>query len=138
MEQNEQEPPRHTVRARTILIADCDPWVQDPAVGVLKQAGFEVVAADDGISTVAAFKEHADEIVAVILDSHIAGDSGDEIFEDIRRVRPNIPVILMSGFTEQDIIGRFLGMGVVGFLKKPFGPRTLVQTVQRVLDRSVA
>ena len=125
-------------KGRTILVADCDAWAQDPVAGMLRWAGYEIVAANDGNSTLAAIQENADEIVAAILDSSIPGHSGDEIFEDIQRLRPNIPVIMMSGFAEQDVIGRFLGMGVVAFLKKPFGLRTLVDKMQRVLDRSVA
>lgn len=123
---------------KTVLVADCDPWAQDPVAGMLRWAGYEIVAANDAVSTRAAIEEHADEIVAVILDSNIPGGSGDEIFEDIQRVRPNIPVIMTSGSAEQDVIGRFLGMGVVAFLMKPFGLHTLVETVQRVLDRPVA
>jgi DNA-binding response OmpR family regulator len=138
LEHDVRERPRGPGKGTTILVADCDPWVQDPVAGFLRQAGYEIVKANDGLSTLAALEEHANEIVAVLMDSTIPGDSGDEIFEDIRRLRPNIPVIVMSGFTEQDVIGRFLGMGVVGFVKKPISPRALVATVQRVLDRFVA
>ncbi len=122
----------------TILVADYDPWVQDPVAGLLRQAGYEVLTANDGLDTVAVFVEHAEEIVAVLMDSHIPDDSGDKIFEELRRIRPNIPVIIMSGFTEQNVIGRFLRTGVVGFLKKPVRPRTLIQTVQKVLDHPAA
>jgi FixJ family two-component response regulator len=72
------------------------------------------------------------------MDSHIPDDSGDKIFEELRRIRPNIPVIIMSGFTEQNVIGRFMRTGVVGSLKKPVRPRTLIQTVQKVLDHPAA
>ena len=119
-------------------MSDYDPWVQDPVAGFLRQAGYEVLTASDGLDTVAVFLEHAEEIAAVLMDGNIPDDSGDEIFEELRRIRPDIPVIMMSGFTEQDVIGRYLGMGVVGFLKKPFGPRTLIKTVQRVFDQPAA
>ncbi len=138
MERDEPAHPNNAGQGRTILVSDYDPWVQDPVAGLLSQAGYEVLTANDGLDTVAVFEEHAEEIVAVLMDSHIPGDSGDEIFQELRRIRPNIPVIMMSGFAEQDVIGRFLGMGVVGFLKKPFGPRTLIKTLQRVLDQPAA
>jgi DNA-binding response OmpR family regulator len=135
---NDSARPRDPGSRPTILVSDYDPWTLDPVSGFLRQAGYEVLAASDSVDTVTVFEEHAEEIVAVLMDSNIPGESGEEIFEELRRVRPNIPVIMMSGFTEQDVIGRFLGMGVVGFLKKPIGPRALLQTVQRAVGRSVA
>jgi FixJ family two-component response regulator len=45
---------------------------------------------------------------------------------------------MMSGFAEEDVVGRFLGMGVVGFLKKPFGLLTLFQAVKKALDQPAA
>jgi two-component system cell cycle sensor histidine kinase/response regulator CckA len=138
MEGDEPKPTSKPKGRRALLVADSDPWIQDPVAGFLRQAGYEVLAASDGLDTVAVLEEHAEEIVAVLMDSNIPGDSGNEIFEDIRRIRPNIPIIMMSGFSDQDVMGRFLGMGVVGFLKKPFGPLTLFQVVQKVLDHPAA
>ena len=122
----------------TLLVADADPWVQDPIVWLLKLAQYEILAAEDGTDAVAIFEQHAERIAAVLLDYHLPGGRGAEIFEQLQRIRPGIPVIMMSGFTEEDVIGRFLGMGVVGFLKKPFGPLTLFQAVRKALDESVA
>ena len=138
MERDEPARQRDPEKGPTILVSDYDPWVQDPVAGLLRQAGYEVLTASDGLDTVAVFVEHAEEIVAVLMDDKIPGDCGDEIFEELRRIRPNIPVIIMSGFTEQDVIGRFLGMGVVGFLKKPFRPRTLFQAVQMAIKHPAA
>jgi CheY-like chemotaxis protein len=128
-------PPRGST---TVLVADNAQWVRDPIAGLLRQAGYETLTAADGRDAVAVFEEHAKEIEAVLLDCHLPGGPGDEIFEELRRIRPNIPVIMMSGFAEEDSIGRFLGMGVVGFLKKPFGPLTLFQAVKNALDQPAA
>ncbi len=122
----------------TVLVADPDLLATDPLVRLLRQADYDILTASDGLDTVAVFERHADEIVAVLMDKNIPGDCGDEIFDDLQRIRPNIPVIMMSGFTERDALGRFLGKGVVGILKKPFGPRTLIDTVRSVVDQSVA
>jgi FixJ family two-component response regulator len=84
------------------------------------------------------FREHADEIVAVLLDYHMPGGTGIDVFAQIQSIRPNIPVIMMSGFVEEEIIGQFLGMGVVGFLQKPFRRAILLDTVRKALDPSAA
>jgi len=127
-----------SARGKTLLVADADPWVQDPIVVLLRQAGYEILTANDGRDAVTIFEQNADEVVAVLLDCHMPGGSGEEVFEQLRRIRPNIPVVMMSGFAEQDVIGRFLGMGVVGFLRKPFGPLSLFQAVQKALDQPAA
>jgi DNA-binding response OmpR family regulator len=123
---------------RALLVADADPWIQDPIVWLLEQADYEILAAEDGRDAITLLERHTDEIVAVLLDSKLPGVRGEELFEKIQHLRHNIPVIMMSGFAEEDVIGRFLGMGVVGFLKKPFGPLTLFQAVRKALGRSVA
>jgi len=138
MERGQPKPPSDSRKRPTLLVADADPWVRDPIVGILRQAHYEILAASDGRDAVHLFKEYADEIVAVLLDCHMPGASGEEVFEQLHNIRPSIPVIMMSGFAEQDVIGRFMGMGVVGFLKKPFGPLTLFQTIRKVLDQSAA
>ena len=125
-------------KRRTLLVADADPWMLDPIVGILRQAHYEVLAASDGRNAVTVFEEHAEEIVAVLLDCHIQGGGGKEISEQLRHIRPGIPIIMMSGFAEHDVIGRFMGMGVVGFLKKPFGPLTLFQAIRKALDTPAA
>jgi DNA-binding response OmpR family regulator len=121
-----------------LLVADADPWVKDPIVWILRQAQYEILAADDGTDAVTMFEQHAEEIVAVLLDYNLPGGCGDEVFGQLQRIRPGIPVIMMSGFAEDDVIGHFLGMGVVGFLKKPFGPLTLFQAVRKALGGSAA
>jgi DNA-binding NtrC family response regulator len=119
-------------------VADADPWIQDPIVQILRDAQYEILTAHDSREAVGIFEEHADEIVAVLLDCDLPGQHGEEVFDQIQRMRPGIPVIMMSGLAEVDTIARFLGMGVVGFLKKPFGPLTLFGTLRRALDRTVA
>ncbi len=138
MESDEPARPLIPEKGRTLLVADGYPWVQDPIAGLLRQAGYEILTADDGRDAVTIFQEHSHEIVAVLLDHHMPGGGGKEIFEQLRRVRPDIPVIMMSGFAEEDVVGRFLGMGVVGFLKKPFGLLTLFQAVKKALDQPAA
>jgi DNA-binding response OmpR family regulator len=130
--------PRNATNCPTLLVADADPWIQDPIVELLREAQYDILTANDAGHAVATFEAHAGEIVAVLLDCDLPGKSGEEVFEQIQHIRPGIPVIMMSGFAKEDVVARFLGMGVVGFLKKPFGPLTLFGTINKALHRSVA
>ena len=62
----------------------------------------------------------------------------DDVFEELRRIRPNLPVILMSGYMTDEVIGTFKGLGVVGFLQKPFGRATLLKEVREALGPPAA
>ena len=80
----------------------------------------------------------ADTIAAVLLDYSMPGGQGDDVFQELRFIRPDIPVILMSGYTEEDVTGRFNGLGIVGFLQKPFGRAKLLETVHEAIDPPAA
>jgi two-component system, cell cycle sensor histidine kinase and response regulator CckA len=98
----------------------------------LEVAGFRVVAAADGQEAVNRFRERADEITAVVLDVTMPQLSGDEVLAIIRETRPDIPVILSSGYSEQETTERLAGHGPDGFLQKPYSPAELIELIQRV------
>ena len=130
---------RHEQRkATTILVAEGDPWVLDPVAGLLRQAGYEILTATGGRDAIALFEEHASEIGAVLLDHHMPEGPGEEIFDQLQKIRPDTPVIMMSGLVSHDTIGRFMGMGVVGFLVKPFERVTLMEAVRNVIEPPAA
>jgi two-component system cell cycle sensor histidine kinase/response regulator CckA len=59
--------------------------------------------------------------------------SGEEVIQVIRTIRPDIRVILSSGYNEQETITQFQGKGVAGFIQKPYRPMKLVEKVREVL-----
>jgi DNA-binding NtrC family response regulator len=58
---------------------------------------------------------------------------GEETYREIHRINPDVPVILMSGFTETDTIDRFAGKKLAGFLQKPFDRKRLQAKLRSVL-----
>ncbi len=80
------------------------------------------------------FREHADAIGVVVLDRTMPGASGEEAFEEIRSLRPDARIILMSGYSRESTARRFSGTPFVGFLQKPFLPETLVDRVRQLLE----
>jgi two-component system, cell cycle sensor histidine kinase and response regulator CckA len=100
---------------------------------VLEQQGFQVVTANDGQEGVEIFTPRSSEIVLVILDMTMPRLSGEEAYREMRRVRPAIPVVLSSGYNEQDATERFAGKGLAGFLQKPYAPSDLLVKVREIL-----
>ena len=72
------------------------------------------------------------EISLVLLDMRMPMMNGDEVFRELRRIRSDVRVILMSGYSEQHATSSFGEKGPVGFLQKPFSPEGLVQKLQAV------
>jgi DNA-binding NarL/FixJ family response regulator len=59
---------------------------------------------------------------------------GEETFREIRRRWPELPVIVTSGYDEQDVVRRFAGEGLAGFLQKPFNVETFGERLREVLE----
>ena len=97
--------------------------------------GFDVLSARDGAEALDLYREHADEIVCVLLDLTMPLMDGEEAFREIRRVDPEVIVILSSGYNEQDATRRFDGKGLAGFIQKPFTISSLKRKVMQVLQR---
>jgi DNA-binding NtrC family response regulator len=56
---------------------------------------------------------------------------GEEAFREIRRIQPDASVILASGYSEQDVVSRFVGKGLAGFIQKPFQIAILQDSLQK-------
>ncbi len=119
----------------TVLLVDDDEAARTVAAMMLEEQGFEVIVAADGIEGVERFRAHAEEIRVVILDLTMPGLSGEEAFREIRRIRPDVPVVLTSGYNENDVTTRFAGKGVAGFIQKPFRTAELMEVLAGALSR---
>jgi CheY-like chemotaxis protein len=117
----------------TILVVDDEPMVRDVAQAILQRLGLAVVAAVDGEEAIAMFAAEPDRFAAVLLDLTMPRVSGAETFRRIREIRSEMPVILMSGYNEEEASGQFAGKGLAGFVEKPFSTRALADAIKRVL-----
>jgi len=119
-----------------VLVADDESSVRSVARTALERAGYTVVTADDGAEAVEEFKANADNIAAVLLDLSMPKKRGDEVFREIHSLRPDIPVILSSGFTEQEATRRLKGLTPAQFIQKPYRPSELIARLAQLLRGS--
>ena len=123
-----------------ILLIDDDPNVRDVSSEMLAMLGFRVLTASDGDEGLGVFRVHQDEIDCIILDLTMPRLGGEETFQELQQLRGDVPVILSSGYKEQEVTQRFVGKGLAGFVQKPYTAAKLLETLSRVLgrgDRSV-
>ena len=104
----------------TVLVIDDDQAVLNLACRVLERFGFETCAASGGAEGIERFRERADDITLVLLDLTMPGMDGERVFSALRALRPDVRVVLMSGYDETDATRRFDGTDLAGFLAKPF------------------
>jgi two-component system, cell cycle sensor histidine kinase and response regulator CckA len=105
--------------------------------GVLRRAlthlGFDVLTAADGAAGVAAFAEERASIVAILLDMTMPSMNGVEAFAAIRAVVRAVPVIIVSGFGEEDTIEKFGPSPPSAFLQKPFTLADVEHVIRKVV-----
>ncbi len=116
-----------------VLLADDDLSVRTVANRMLQLLGFSVVLAKDGVEAVNMHAGMADSIVLVILDLTMPQMDGIDALRQIRARSPRVPVLLSSGFSQDDIWPRAEGLHFEGYLQKPYELGSLQETLRRVL-----
>jgi len=110
----------------TVLVVDDEEPVRTVADAALTQLGLTVRTASDGIAALDSLRSAPGSIDLVLLDLTMPGISGDEILRQLRQIRPDLRVIIMSGYSEGETMQRCASLGVTGFLPKPFTVTTLI------------
>ncbi|MFV2081205.1 MAG: PAS domain S-box protein, partial [bacterium] len=116
----------------TVLVVDDDETVRTVSGMILEEYGFKILSAADGKEGLEVYMQQKDDIVLVLLDMTMPRMGGEEAFREMRRVNPDVKVILTSGYNEQDATSAFFGKGLAGFIQKPYRPDELISKVKEV------
>jgi CheY-like chemotaxis protein len=119
-----------------VLLADDEETIRNLGRRMLERWGFEVVVAEDGREAVEKFQAHKDTIALVILDLTMPHLDGEACYRQLRQIRPDVRVILSSGYNEQDVVNRFAGKGLAGFVQKPYTSDELLAKMRTALSAS--
>lgn len=126
---------RATTRQRGgVLVVDDQEFVRRTLRRVLEDAGYEVVTANDGDEALMVFQSRSDDFLCVLLDVMMPGRGGIETLRDMRELRPEVPIVLTSGYNEQDALQDLVGRCVAGFLQKPFHVADLLAAIDRACN----
>jgi two-component system, cell cycle sensor histidine kinase and response regulator CckA len=119
-------------RARTILLAEDEEIVRDLTTQILKNAGYDVLAAGDGTEALVLYEEHRDDIDGVVTDIVMPGLGGRGLARQIREHDAELPIVFISGHHEETPETLQLGTGAA-LLQKPFSVDALVDAVGRLV-----
>lgn len=116
-----------------ILVVDDEPDMVALLQDLLRQAGFEAEGAGSGAQALAAL--HARPYALVLLDLRLRGEDGLTLARRTRRLFPQLPIVMLSGSSDETDRVLLLELAADDFLIKPFSPRELVARVRAVLRR---
>jgi len=114
-----------------VLLVDDEASVRDVSKRLLEREGVRVMVANDGAQAVSIFKEYANEIALVLMDLTMPEMDGEEAFHAMRAIRPDVMVVLSSGFLDTEAVERLRGNGLAGFVKKPYTRQRLLIEMNR-------
>jgi two-component system, cell cycle sensor histidine kinase and response regulator CckA len=122
----------------TVLVVDDEPEVRAVARRMLHKLGLAVLVAEDGQQALEVFRQAKVPIRCVLLDLTMPQLGGEQTFRALRQIDPTVRVVVMSGYAEDEIAGRFAGQQLSGFLHKPFGVADLQSVIRRALEMPAA
>jgi two-component system, cell cycle sensor histidine kinase and response regulator CckA len=123
-----------TRAAETILVVDDEEAVRSSTRRALERAGYTVIAASDGADAVRLFTEQDGGIDMVITDVVMPGLGGRELVGRLKIMSPRVPVLFVSGYTEEGVRQQGALDPGAAYLEKPFTPEKLLRKVREVLD----
>ncbi len=118
----------------TILVVDDEEMIRELAREALQELGFEVLTAVNGLEALKIYEDNQDKIRAVLLDLMMPVMDGVRTFENLRKVNPELNVVLCSGYNEQEATQKFQNQGLAGFLHKPFTMADLKRELKKVIS----
>jgi signal transduction histidine kinase len=122
--------------SETVLLVEDEPLVRDLAHRLLKQQGYNVLEAANGVQALRVAQEHAGETIHLLqTDVVMPQMGGKELANQLKILRPEVKVLYTSGYTDDAIVHHGVLEPGINFLQKPFSPATLAQKVREVLDQ---
>ena len=119
--------------SQTVLFVDDEEMLRSLFQRALEHLGYRVLLAADGIEAVRKYREHADDIDLVVLDLSMPRQGGEDAFQEMRKIKPSVRVLLCCGYGEAMANAKIAPDNLVGFLPKPFALETLAQTIHSAL-----
>jgi CheY-like chemotaxis protein len=116
------------------VVVDDEDMIIDVGTRMLKKLGYKVFTARDGIEAIAVFKKHREKIDVIVLDMIMPQMGGGETYDQIKKIKPDVKVLLSSGYSISGQASEILSRGCNGFIQKPFNLQNLSQNLRAILE----
>ena len=122
--------------AKRILMVDDDPTASRVGRDILERWGYRVMTAENGSEAVNIFSDYQKDVRLVVLDVILPDLKSDQVYRQLKKINPNVLVLLTSGYNVNKQINALLQKGCVDFVQKPFQSQNLSRKVRAALDRA--
>jgi len=116
-----------------ILVVDDEPLVLNTMEAILRSLGYETLRAVNGREALTVFSSHAGKIDLVILDMIMPELNGEQTYRELIKIKPEVRVIISSGYLQEHNISDLMELGILGVLQKPFRKNELAKQVSSIL-----
>jgi two-component system cell cycle sensor histidine kinase/response regulator CckA len=131
------QPASPIVQAATVLLVEDENAVRILAHRILERAGYHVLDARHGVDALLLWRQHAPQIDAVVTDLVMPEMGGRALADRLRAMNPTLPIVFMSGYSDDEMTRRGFADSQIAFLAKPFSAESLVGAVREALRARV-
>jgi len=124
-----------TGSGQTVMVVDDEPALVALAEETLAALGYEPVGFKSSVAALAAFRAAPERFDAVLTDETMPELAGTDLGRDVRKLRPDIPIVLMSGYAGAQLIKRATTLGFTDILRKPLMRRDVAESLERAFAR---
>jgi DNA-binding NtrC family response regulator len=121
-----------------VLVVDDELSVRNVSRAMLERLGFRVLLAESGHDGLQVIGAQGSKLTAVVLDLSMPGERGQDVFTQIRKIAPKLPILVSSGWHESEAIPRLGASSRCRFLQKPYATRDLGEAMSLLLDDTEA
>ena len=121
----------------SVLLVDDEDQILDVERDILSSLGYTVLVATNGNQAIKLYETNQNKIDIVLLDMVMPGMGGGEIYDALRKIKPDVKVLLCSGYSEGGQASEILQRGCTGFIQKPFNASELSEKLREIIDKSI-
>ena len=124
---------RQAVERNHILVVDDDELVSEYLIALLEAESYNVIALNEPVAALQYFKEHPDDFDLIITDQVMPELTGVEIAQEIGKLRPKTPVLLITGYSETITADNAKSFGLSGFFPKPINESLFLNKISTLV-----
>lgn len=117
-----------------VLFVDDEAAIMEVWSEILSRMGYQVTGISDSRAALAAFERDPSVFDVIVTDYVMPGMDGQALIRQIHKIRPDIPVIMITGFSMTVTLANFRGSGIKEFMTKPVSPASLDSAIRRALS----